>query len=146
MLVLLFLLMVMMIFELGIVFFVNGGVYYWVCSVFGFCWGVWVLWMYWVNNVLWMFLVYILFGSMFGVFYFFELSFWGKIVIGIVLVLFIVVFNVVVLCLGKWLLNFGVLFKLFVVFVLGVGGLYFGWNYGFVNDFSLDFIVLFLLG
>ncbi|HGN3317558.1 TPA: APC family permease [Pseudomonas aeruginosa] len=97
--------------------------------------------MYWVNNALWMPSVYTLFGSMLGAFYFPELSLWGKIAIGIALALLTAAFNVVALRLGKWLPNLGALLKLLAVLALGVGGLHFGWNHGFANDFSLDSIV-----
>ncbi|MEM5619248.1 amino acid permease [Pseudomonas aeruginosa] len=98
-------------------------------------------WMYWVNNALWMPSVYTLFGSMLGAFYFPELSLWGKIAIGIALALLTAAFNAVALRLGKWLPNLGALLKLLAVLALGVGGLHFGWNHGFANDFSLDSIV-----
>ena len=97
--------------------------------------------MYWVNNALWMPSVYTLFGSMLGAFYFPELSLWGKIAIGIALALLTAAFNVGALRLGKWLPNLGALLKLLAVLALGVGGLHFGWNHGFANDFSLDSIV-----
>lgn len=97
--------------------------------------------MYWVNNALWMPSVYTLFGSMLGAFYFPELSLWGKIAIGIALALLTAAFNVVALRLGKWLPNLGALLKLLAVLALGVGGLHYGWNHGFANDFSLDSIV-----
>lgn len=140
-LVLLFLPMAMMTSELGTAFPANGGVYHWVRSAFGFRWGARVSWMYWVNNALWMPSVYTLFGSMLGAFYFPELSLWGKIAIGIALALLTAAFNVVALRLGKWLPNLGALLKLLAVLALGVGGLHFGWNHGFANDFSLDSIV-----
>lgn len=97
-------------------------------------------WIYWVSNVLWMLLVYTLFGGMLGAFYFLELSLWGKIIIGIALVLLIVAFNMVTLRSGKWLSDLGVPFKLFAVLTLDIGGLHFGWNHGFANGFSLDSI------
>lgn len=124
--------------ELGTTYPGEGGIYDWVKRAFGFKWAVRTTWFYWVNVGLWMPAVYIMFAGMFAEMFFPDMSLWLQIAICIGLTwLSIWICNVSVDT-GVWVTNFGALFKVIVIAVLGIGGFWYAAKNGMANEFTLQ--------
>jgi amino acid transporter len=124
--------------ELGATYPEQGGIYAWVKTAFGARWGARVTWLYWINIVLWMPSVFIMFSGIFTVLYMPEMTLWSQIILCILLCWVVVFINCIDLNKSKWIPNVGTPIK-FVIFLV-LGG--FGINYGIENGFANDVNVL----
>ena len=69
--------------EMGSTYPEQGGIYAWVRDSFGTRWAARITWMYWINIVLWVPSVFIMFSGMLSAMFFPDMSLWAQIGIGI---------------------------------------------------------------
>lgn len=123
--------------ELGTSYPEQGGIYAWVRDAFNTRWAARITWQYWVNIVLWMPAVYIMFSGIFAALYFPEMSLWTQIGIGILMCWLTVLTNCIRLDYSKWIPNLGTPIKFVVIVLLGGAGIAYGLRNGFANNLSL---------
>lgn len=122
--------------ELGTTYPDEGGIYDWVKRAFGYKWAVRTTWYYWINVALWMPAVYIMFAGMFAELFFPGMNLSLQIVICLALTWLTVWICNVSVDTGVWVVNLGALFKVLVILVLGIGGVWFAARNGIANEFS----------
>ena len=129
--------------ELGTTFPEQGGIYAWIRDTFGKRWSTRLSWLYWLNNVLWISSVLVLFSGIFAQMFFPEMSLAMKIGISIAVTWIVVLITILSLRIGKWIPNIGALIKLVAFLSLIAGGVAYANRDGvtLANEFSLyDFV------
>lgn len=127
--------------ELGCAFPDQGGIYAWVNRAYGKVWAARITWSYWVNVAVWLPAIYILFAGMFAQVFMPELSLFGQIIIGIVLIWFTVLVVSVNLDIGKWVPNVGAVIKSFVFMVVIAGAYVYYQENGMANEISMGSLI-----
>jgi amino acid transporter len=129
--------------ELGTTFPEQGGIYAWIRDTFGKRWSTRLSWLYWLNNVLWISSVLVLFSGIFAQMFFPDMSLAMKIGISIAVTWIVVLITILSLRIGKWIPNIGALIKLVAFLSLIAGGVAYANRDGvtLANEFSLyDFV------
>ena len=129
--------------ELGTTFPEQGGIYAWIRDTYGKRWSTRLSWLYWLNNVLWISSVLVLFAGIFAQMFFPEMSLGMKLGIAITLTWIVVFITILSLRIGKWIPNIGALIKLVAFLALIAGGIAYASGDGVVlaNEFTLyDFV------
>ena len=129
--------------ELGTTFPEQGGIYAWIRDTFGKRWSTRLSWLYWLNNVLWISSVLVLFSGIFAQMFFPDMSLAMKISISIAVTWIVVLITILSLRIGKWIPNIGALIKLVAFLSLIAGGVAYANRDGvtLANEFSLyDFV------
>ena len=129
--------------ELGTTFPEQGGIYAWIRDTFGKRWSTRLSWLYWLNNVLWISSVLVLFSGIFAQMFFPDMSLAMKIGISITVTWIVVLITILSLRIGKWIPNIGALIKLVAFLSLIAGGVAYANRDGvtLANEFSLyDFV------
>ena len=129
--------------ELGTTFPEQGGIYAWIRDTYGKRWSTRLSWLYWLNNVLWISSVLVLFAGIFAQMFFPEMSLGMKLGIAITLTWIVVFITILSLRIGKWIPNVGALIKLVAFLALIGGGIAYATGDGIVlaNEFTLyDFV------
>ncbi len=122
--------------EMGTTYPEKGGIYAWVRDAFGGRWASRITWSYWVNNLLWVPSVFILFASIFNQLSGLDLSLGSQIAMGVGLLWLAVLVNILSLDIGKWVPNTGAAIKM-VVFVVLIGGAFFhASQHGIANEIT----------
>ncbi len=127
--------------EMGTTYPEEGGIYAWVRDAFGGRWASRITWSYWVNNLLWVPSVFILFASIFNQLFGLHLGLFAQMVMGIALLWGAVAVNILSLNIGKWVPNIGAVIKIIVFVVLIAGGFNYVSQNGTANEISLSAIV-----
>lgn len=127
--------------EMGTTYPEEGGIYAWVRDAFGGRWASRITWSYWVNNLLWVPSVFILFASIFNQLFGFNLGLGAQMAMGIALLWGAVAVNVLSLNIGKWIPNIGATIKILVFVVLIAGAFNYVSANGMANEISLDALV-----
>ena len=99
--------------ELGSAFPEQGGIYAWVREAFGRRWSSRITWSYWINCVVWLPSLFILFSGVLSQLFFPDMGLLWQIGLGIVLTWLTVLLNVIALNIGKWVPNLGTVFKIY---------------------------------
>ena len=107
--------------EMGTTYPEEGGIYAWVRDAFGRRWASRLTWAYWVNNLLWVPSVFILFAGIFNQLFGLDLGLGAQMAIGIALLWGAVTVNILSLNIGKWVPNIGAAIKI-LAFVFLIGG------------------------
>ncbi len=107
--------------EMGTTYPEEGGIYAWVRDAFGGRWASRITWSYWVNNLLWVPSVFILFASIFNQLFELDLSLGMQMAVGIALLWGAMAVNVLSLNIGKWVPNTGAAIKM-LAFLFLIGG------------------------
>jgi amino acid transporter len=107
--------------EMGTTYPEEGGIYAWVRDAFGRRWSSRLTWAYWVNNLLWVPSVFILFAGIFNQLFGLDLGLGAQMTIGIALLWGAVTVNILSLNIGKWVPNIGAAIKI-LAFVFLIGG------------------------
>ncbi len=129
--------------ELGTTFPEQGGIYAWIRDTFGKRWSTRLSWLYWLNNVLWLSSVLVLFSGIFAQMFFPDMSLAVKLTISITMTWIVVFITILSLRIGKWIPNIGALIKLIAFLALIAGGIAYATGDGIemANEFSLrDFV------
>ncbi|MDH3621388.1 MAG: APC family permease [Gammaproteobacteria bacterium] len=127
--------------EMGTTYPEEGGIYAWVRDAFGGRWASRITWSYWVNNLLWVPSVFILFASIFNQLFGLDLGLGAQMAMGIALLWGAVAVNVLSLNIGKWVPNIGATIKI-VVFVLLIGGAFsYVSKNGMANEITVEALV-----
>jgi len=124
--------------EMGSTYPDQGGIYAWVRDAFGTRWAARITWMYWINIVLWVPSVFIMFSGMLSSMFFPDMTLWTQIGIGIALCGLLGVTNCMPLSLTKWILALATPLKFIVITIIGVAGLNYGFEHGFANNLSFS--------
>jgi len=124
--------------EMGCTYAEQGGIYAWVRNAFGGRWGSRVSWSYWVNTAVWIPAIFILFAGILKQLFLPNLSLQGQIAVGISLLWLAVALNAVTLDIGKWIPNFGAIFKIGVFVAVIVGAVLYTREHGMANAISLQ--------
>ncbi|MDH5618088.1 MAG: APC family permease [Gammaproteobacteria bacterium] len=127
--------------EMGTTYPEDGGIYAWVRDAFGGRWASRITWSYWVNNLLWVPSVFILFASIFNQLFGLALGLGAQMAMGIALLWGAVAVNVLSLNIGKWIPNIGASIKILVFLVLIAGALSYVAANGTVNEISFAALV-----
>ena len=122
--------------ELGSTYPDTGGIYSWVARAFGGFWGTQVSWWYWVNVGIWMPSVYLMFSTLMGQLFGWNIGYWPSVLIAIALIWVTFGINVVKLDTSKWVANAAAVITVTVMVVLGVSGTIFAAHHGSANVFS----------
>lgn len=124
--------------EMGTTYPEEGGIYAWVRDAFGGRWASRITWSYWVNNLLWVPSVFILFASIFNQLFGLALGLGAQMAMGIALLWGAVTVNVLSLNIGKWIPNIGATIKI-LVFVILIGGAFnYVSSHGMANEISIE--------
>jgi glutamate:GABA antiporter len=123
--------------ELGAAYPREGGLQGWIRKAYGDRLAASATWSYWVNVALWMPSVYILFAGMFAQMFWPEMSLAYKIVMAIILSWLTVLFGVLSLEVSKWIPNLGAFIKAGIMLLIGGGGIYYIFQHGSANAFTL---------
>jgi amino acid transporter len=115
----------------------QGGIYAWIRDSFGGRWASRVTWAYWVNTAVWLPAIFILFTGVFKQMFAPDLSLGGQIAIGIALSWLTVAVNVATLDIGKWIPNFGAIFKVIIFAAIIIGALLYTQDHGMANPLTL---------
>lgn len=124
--------------EMGSTYPEQGGIYAWVRDAFGTRWAARITWMYWINIVLWVPSVFIMFSGMLSAMFFPDMTLWSQIGVGIGMCILLGVTNCMPLSLTKWILALATPLKFIVITIIGVAGLNYGMEHGFANDLSFS--------
>ncbi len=124
--------------EMGTTYPEDGGIYAWVRDAFGGRWASRITWSYWVNNLLWVPSVFILFASIFNQLFGLALGLGAQMLMGIVLLWGAVAVNVLSLNIGKWVPNIGATIKILVFVMLIGGAFHYVSNEGMANAITLE--------
>ena len=127
--------------EMGTTYPEEGGIYAWVRDAFGGRWASRITWSYWVNNLLWVPSVFILFASIFNQLFGLALGLGAQMAMGIALLWGAVAVNVLSLNIGKWVPNIGATIKILVFIVLIGGAFYYVSKNGTANEITLEALV-----
>ncbi len=127
--------------EMGTTYPEEGGIYAWVRDAFGGRWASRITWSYWVNNLLWVPSVFILFASIFNQLFGLALGLGAQMAMGIALLWAAVAVNILSLNIGKWIPNIGATIKILVFLVLIAGALSYVAANGTVNEISFEALV-----
>jgi len=127
--------------EMGTTYPEEGGIYAWVRDAFGGRWASRITWSYWVNNLLWVPSVFILFASIFNQLVGLDLGLGAQMTMGIALLWGAAIVNILSLNVGKWVPNIGATIKILVFVVLIAGAFSYVSKNGTVNEISLDAMV-----
>jgi amino acid transporter len=123
--------------ELGSTYEAEGGLYDWVSKAYGLRNGGRVAWYYWVNFPLWMaslaVLVPITISEIFGI----EFSYLVSTIISLIFVWLVIIVSLFRIGESKWIINIGAFFKVFILFSIGLFGIYVALTKGVVNEYSL---------
>ncbi|MFT6277088.1 MAG: amino acid transporter [Halioglobus sp.] len=123
--------------EMGCAYPEQGGIYAWIRDSFGGRWASRVTWAYWVNTAVWLPAIFILFAGVFKQMFAPDLSLGGQIAIGIALSWLTVAVNVATLDIGKWIPNFGAIFKVIIFAAIIIGALLYTQDHGMANPLTL---------
>jgi amino acid transporter len=123
--------------EMGCAYPEQGGIYAWIRDSFGGRWASRVTWAYWVNTAVWLPAIFILFAGVFKQMFAPNLSLGGQIGIGIALSWLTVAVNVATLDIGKWIPNFGAIFKVIIFAAIIIGALLYTQDHGMANPLTL---------
>ena len=124
--------------EMGATYPDQGGIYAWVRDAFGTRWAARITWMYWINIVLWVPSVFIMFSGMLSAMFFPDMTLWMQIGVGIVMCALLGITNCMPLSLTKWILALATPLKFAVITIIGVAGLNYGLDNGFANNLSFS--------
>jgi amino acid transporter len=124
--------------EMGSTYPEQGGIYAWVRDAFGTRWAARITWMYWINIVLWVPSVFIMFSGMLSAMFFPDMTLWSQIGVGIALCALLGITNCMPLSLTKWILALATPLKFIVITIIGVAGLDYGFEHGFANNLSFS--------
>lgn len=124
--------------EMGTTYPEQGGLYAWIRGAFGRRWASRATWAYWINTAVWMPAVYILFAGVFSQIFLPGMSLTTQIAMAIGLTWAAVTINVVTLDIGKWIPNFGALFKIVIIVAIIVGAAVFTARHGMANALTLE--------
>ena len=127
--------------EMGTTYPEEGGIYAWVRDAFGGRWASRITWSYWVNNLLWVPSVFILFASIFNQLFGFDFGLGAQMAMGIALLWGAVAVNVLSLNIGKWVPNIGATVKILVFLVLIAGAFNYVAKNGTANEITLQAMV-----
>jgi len=127
--------------EMGTTYPEEGGIYAWVRDAFGGRWASRITWSYWVNNLLWVPSVFILFASIFNQLFGLDFGLGAQMAMGIALLWATVIVNILSLDIGKWVPNVGAAIKILVFVVLIAGGFNYVAANGTANTISLQAMV-----
>ena len=127
--------------EMGTTYPEEGGIYAWVRDAFGGRWASRITWSYWVNNLLWVPSVFILFASIFNQLFGFDFGLGAQMAMGIALLWGAVAVNVLSLNIGKWVPNIGATVKILVFLVLIAGAFNYVAHNGTANEITLQAMV-----
>jgi amino acid transporter len=127
--------------EMGTTYPEEGGIYAWVRDAFGGRWASRITWSYWVNNLLWVPSVFILFASIFNQLFGLDLGLGAQMAMGIALLWGAAAVNILSLSIGKWVPNIGAAIKILVFVVLIAGAFNYVAANGTANEISLEAMV-----
>lgn len=127
--------------EMGTTYPEEGGIYAWVRDAFGGRWASRITWSYWVNNLLWVPSVFILFASIFNQLFGLSLGLGAQMAMGIALLWGAVAVNILSLNIGKWVPNIGATIKILVFVVLIGGAFSYVSTNGMANEISREALV-----
>lgn len=122
--------------EVGTAIPTEGGIYVWMRRAFGNRWAARVVWCYWVNTAIWLPSMFIMLNTIVARLFNIELTISQQITIGITLCWLTVLLDVIGLKIGKWIPNVGAVTKMVLFAVLIIGGVQYGTNHGFANEFT----------
>lgn len=124
--------------ELGATYPEQGGLYAWIRRAFGPKWAARAAWAYWINTAVWLPSIFVLFSGFASRLFGIEISLDAQIGLSIALVWVAVLVNCVALETGKWVPNVGAVLKIIVFATIIIGGIGYGIENGFANDFPLS--------
>jgi amino acid transporter len=129
--------------ELGTTFPEQGGIYAWIRDTYGKRWSTRLSWLYWLNNVLWLSSVLVLFAGIFAQMFAPDMGLGMKLGIAITVTWVVILVTVLSLRIGKWIPNVGAVIKLIAFLALIAGGIAYASGDGLVlaNDFSVGALV-----
>ncbi len=110
--------------ELGTTYEGEGGLSDWVSRAFGKGWGSRVAWYYWVNFPLWMASIAVFFTENIPIIFGIESPFWLTMLIRLTFIWAIVGLSLGGAAENKWLFNLGTFFKIIIMAILGLGGIW----------------------
>ncbi len=122
--------------ELGSTYPDTGGIYSWVSRAFGGFWGTQVSWWYWVNVGIWLPSVYLMFSTLMGQLFGWNIGYWPSVIIAIALIWINFAVNVVKLDTSKWVANLAAVITVTVMVVLAICGVVFAARHGSANVWS----------
>jgi amino acid transporter len=122
--------------ELGSTYPDAGGIYSWVSRAFGGFWGTQVSWWYWVNVGIWLPSVYLMFSTLMGQLFGWNIGYWPSVIIAIALIWINFAVNVVKLDTSKWVANAAAIITVTVMVVLAISGAVFAARHGSANVWS----------
>jgi len=124
--------------ELGTTFPEQGGIYAWIRDTYGKRWSTRLSWLYWLNNVLWLSSVLVLFAGIFAQMFAPDMGLGMKLAIAIAVTWVVIYITILSLRIGKWIPNAGAIIKLIAFLALIAGGIAYANGDGLVlaNDFS----------
>lgn len=124
--------------EMGSTYPEQGGIYAWVRDAFGGRWASRATWGYWINTVVWIPAIFILFAGIFKQLFMPELSLTGQIALGVGLTWLTVFVNVVALDVGKWVPNLGATLKVVVFLALIISAFFYTQNHDMAQTINLQ--------
>lgn len=101
--------------ELGSTYPEQGGMYVWIKKALGRRWAARSIWYYWISLPVWLPALYIAITTIFEHMFSLDISLWGQVYIGIILIWVAVAINLCPLNISKWLPNIGSIAQFLIV-------------------------------
>jgi amino acid transporter len=129
--------------ELGTAFPEQGGIYAWIRDTYGKRWSTRMSWLYWLNNVLWLSSVLVLFAGILSQMVAPDMSLAAKLTIAILVTWVVIGITILSLRIGKWIPNVGAIIKLLAFIALIAGGIAHALGDGvtLANEFTFEAFV-----
>lgn len=127
--------------ELGTTYPEQGGLYAWIRRAFGPKWAARAAWGYWINTAVWLPSIFVLFSGFAARLFGIDISLNAQIGLSIALVWVVVFVNCIALETGKWIPNIGAVLKIIIFATIIIGGIGYGLQNGFANEFPLSAMV-----
>ncbi|MDR0497067.1 MAG: APC family permease [Treponema sp.] len=119
--------------ELGTAYSDSGGLFDWVKRAYGRSWGSRVAWYYWINFAFWMASLAVLFTGVIDQAFGTELPTVFALIIQLIFIWAVCFLSLFSISENKTLINIGTAFKIIIMVVLGIFGIYYGTTHGFAN-------------
>ncbi|MFZ0324718.1 MAG: APC family permease [Actinomycetes bacterium] len=122
--------------ELGSTYPDTGGIYSWVKRAFGGFWGTQVSWWYWVNVGIWLPSVYLMFSTLLGQIFGWQISYWPTVLIAVGLIWLNCLINVITLDTSKWVTNVAAIITVTIMLTIGIAGVVYAVRNGSATDWT----------
>lgn len=123
--------------ELGTTYVGEGGIYDWVRMAFGNKWGSRIAWNYWINVALWIASLAVLFGDTLSQITGWEIPTFVNILIQLAFIWVVIFMGRSKISESKWVINLAAAFKVLIMLLVGVLGIYTALTKGVATEFTL---------